>query len=137
MTTFKDSAGTEWTLKLSTGVIEDITEVTHVDLDGLVKNPSKFADIILTEPKKLVEILYVLCAEQLETTGLTPRDFGRRFDRATLDEATNALLREVVTFYPRTSAGKVLSEKLPELLAKMDRDIEKKTTEEIRKVLLS
>src|SRR5215204_5014710 len=129
MSKFKDSKNDEWDLILNVGMIEDIKEATSVDLDLLLTDPSKLADIFIATPKKLVEILFVICEEQIKERGLEPRDFGKRFDRSTLDSAAEAMIGAVVSFYPRSSVGKVIGEKLPELLRKLDSQIEMKAKE--------
>jgi hypothetical protein len=124
---FLDKEGTEWVLELDVGLIEDIKEQTLIDFDLLLTQPDRLASVFLSEPKKLVEILWVMCEKQATDKKLDPRAFGRRFDRPTLDRAANAIIVAVVNFYPRSSAGRVIAEKLPGLIAKMDRELSEKT----------
>lgn len=126
---FKDSKGREWKLELSVGAIEDMREQCGVDLDKCISNPEQLAELILKEPKKLAEMLWILCEDQAKAAGVEPRDFGRALNRAAIDGATDALIGAVVLFFPRASAGRAISEALPEILAKMDRQISVKTRE--------
>lgn len=134
---FKDSSGRDWKLKLNYGLILDVKDQTDLDLDALLSNPKVFAEIILANPKKLIELLWVICEEQAKAYDVTPRDFGRMFDRETLDTSTNALIESIVDFYQRSSAGKVIRNKLPEILRKMDDELEKAGKIQVEKLLLN
>lgn len=133
--TFLDNREEVWKLQLNVGLIEDIKDQAEVDLDEVVKDSNKLADIITKEPKKLVAILYVMCEDQITQRGMTPKDFGHRFDRLTLDNASNALIESIVLFYPRGSAGRILAEKMPQILAKMDQIMQKKAEQNIKVAL--
>lgn len=135
MLTFKDRENREWEVKLDVGMIEDIKDETGVDLDDLMKEKSKMSEMIFAETRKLVEIMYVICKEQINKIPLTPREFAKGFDRQTLDSASDAFLNALILFYPRTSAGKVLAEEFPQMILKMDAEITRKTKESVKKVL--
>lgn len=135
MAKFKDSKGTEWEFNLDVGLIEDIQEKTSVNLDDIMKNPEELAKTIFLEPRKMVEVLYVCCEKQIEERKLTPRDFGRLFNRDTIDNASNAFIEALMLFYPRSSAGRVIGENMPHIIGKLDRDLEKKMRENLAKVL--
>lgn len=147
MATFTDKKGTDWKLELSVGLVEDIKEKTETDLGLLLRSPDKFAEFLQEMPHKFVEMLYIMCEDQIKQTVIrqkdgtdtvmTPRDFGRLFGRETLDLATNAMLEAIVSFYPRASAGKALKKKLPQILAKMDQAIEENTEKALDKELLN
>lgn len=139
MPKFTDSKQDEWVLNLDVGMIEDIKEATSVDLDLLLTDPTKLADVFLSTPKKLVEILYVMCEEQVKEKGMMievegkqvpdARAFGKRFDRPTLDKAADAVIAAVVDFYPRSSAGRVIGAELPGMLKKLDEQVSSKARE--------
>lgn len=134
MPEFKDTAGRIWQVKLNIGMIEDIQEETDIDLDQVMQEKSKISELIFATPRKLVEILYVICQEQIKQIPLTAREFGRAFDREVLDKAADAFLQSLLLFYPRTSAGKVLAEEFPQLILKMDRQIESETRRKMKEV---
>lgn len=120
---FKDRRGTEWVVILNHGMIEDINEHTSTQIDQLLKKPEEFVRLLFLDPKRIVEMLYFICEEQIKERKLEPRDFGRLLDRDAIDNAVNAFLAALVIFYQRASAGKALAERLPAILSKMDRDI--------------
>lgn len=121
---FKDSKGDVWKLILTVGTIEDIKAEAGIDLDEMVNSPEKFASSLYEKPRKLVEMLWVMCEEQAAERQIDPKSFGKRFDRETIDKACDAFLTAIVTFYQRTSAGAVLRGNLPRMLREMDRKLE-------------
>lgn len=120
---FRDKSGRDWLLDLDYGHVIELKKL-GIDFDILLENPDKFVDILMSSPQKLVQILAVICDEQREAFGLAPEDFGRGFNRETLDAASSALLAAIVFFFPRTSAGKVLIGKIPEMMRKLDEKME-------------
>lgn len=135
MPKFTDSMGRDWIVKLNVGLVEQVQEDTDVNLDSLLETPEKFASILAQTPKKLVQILWVLCEDQAAEYGVDPKQFGFLFDRDLLDKASQAFLEAVLLFYPRSVAGRTVAGKLPQLLAKMDQAIEKDVNSRLDKVL--
>lgn len=125
----------EWNLSLNVGLIEDIKEKSGVDLDLLIQKPEEFSQLLMMQPKKLVELLWCICEEQAKKENIDPRSFGRMFDRTTLDSAGNALIESILDFYPRSSAGRAIRNNLPRILKDMDDQIEMKVNQELGKVL--
>lgn len=133
--TFKDSEGDEWTILLSVGLVEDVKEFAGVDLPLMMKDPKAFSTLMMEDPKRLVMAMYIMLEKQVKDRGLSERQFGKRFDRATLDRCTDAFIDAIIAFYPRGSAGRGLREKLPELLAKMDRTLAEAAGKHVTRML--
>lgn len=128
---FTDKHGNKWSIELTVGVVEDVNKVTGFDFDAAIAKPEKLAELVLQSPRKLAEILWVLCEEQANARDITPEQFGRSLTRNAIDSAADALIAAIVLFYPRASAGRALAENLPAILAKMDRE----TSAAVRKAL--
>jgi hypothetical protein len=124
-----------WDLSLNVGLIEDIKEKSGVDLDLLIQKPEEFSQLLMVQPKKLVELLWCICEEQAKKHEIDPRTFGRMFNREVLDSAGNALIESILDFYPRSSAGRAIRNNLPRILKQMDDEIETKVNRELNKVL--
>ena len=137
MPKFTDKNGGFWNLELDFGMVLDIKDQTGIDLDSMMKKPESLAEIVLTEPSKLVSILYVMCEAQCKDKNIDPRQFGRLFNRDAIDAAGNAFIESLFLFYPRSSAGRAIKEHLPRILEKMDDQIEKKMKEKVNEVLRS
>lgn len=134
---FEDNKKQEWKMELTVGTVMDLKEEVDIDLDDVIKNPNRIASILAESPQKLVSMFYVVCKDQIEKLKLSPRDFAARFNRETIDKATEAFIAAILLFYPRTSAGNVLTEKLPAMLVKMDKLLVSKATEAVEKALSS
>lgn len=138
MAKFKDSLNREWDITLNLGMIEDINDQTEVDFDVLISSPESLAKTLFENPRKLGQVLWVIVEEQAKTIGsvpLTPRAFANSLTRDCLDKAIEALMEAILVFYQRSAVGKVLREKLPAVLAKMDQKLTKMTTENLDKAL--
>jgi len=133
--TFRDKNQREWNITLNVGMLEDIKDTAEIDLDSLMKKPESMGEFVFGEPRKLMQVLYICCEDQIKSVPLTPKEFAKLFDRDTLDLAVDAFLKALVLFYPRTSAGKVMADNLPAILAKMDREIQAKAESTIRTAL--
>ena len=127
--TFTDKIGESWELELNVGLIEDVKEITGVDFDKVLNEPENIATLLFAQPKKLVEVLWVMCKEQADKRNIEPKAFGYRFDRESIDLAANALIGSIISFYPRGLAGRILADQLPEIIEKMDRKIVEKMKE--------
>ena len=128
--TFKDKQGRTWTLELDYGHVLELKKL-GIDLSNVLEKPENIAEILLSSPHKIVEMLAVICDEQREEYKILPEDFGRSFTRQVLDDASNALIAAILFFFQRTAAGRVLLEKFPEVIAKMD----KQTSDRVRSTL--
>lgn len=104
MRQFKDTQGRDWDLVVNVGQIERVRDLVKVDLYGLFSDEAKrlFADPVL-----LVNTLYVMCSAQADQRKMSDEDFGRAFDGDVLEAAANALLEEVLHFFP-SSRRKIL-----------------------------
>lgn len=135
MPSFTDKNKADWIVELDIGKIEDIQDTNGVDLDMMMVSPERFTELLFASPRKLVSMLYVVCADQIKERKLSPRDFANLMNRETLDSAVNALLEAIIRFYPRSAAGRTMGNRIPQVLAKMDAEIERRTNEHLDKVL--
>lgn len=97
MKQFKDTAGRDWQVVVNVGQIERVRDLAKVDLYSLFGDEAKrlFADPVL-----LVNTLYVMCREQADARKMSDVDFGQAFDGDVLEAGANALLEEVLSFFP-------------------------------------
>lgn len=129
MPKFADPAGTEWTITLTVGMLEKLAADADFDLDAWVDKPESLGAAFALSPRALGKVLWVLCEGQARARGLDGTAFGLLLDRPTLDAAAEAFFEAALLFYPRSSAGKAIKGRLPELLSKMDAEIERKANE--------
>lgn len=122
MTKYTDSQNLDWTLKLNVGVLETLQE-HGIDIESLFSDPNKLADLFLSKPKKICEMLYVILEKQIKNRNMTPQEFAENLDRDSIDKATDALMEEIVLFFQRGATAPIIKEKIPSLLKEMDQKI--------------
>lgn len=91
MRSFTDSQGDQWHVSVTTGTLLAIAD--ELDLNLLDK-----PDDIPTELRKMVELLFVCCQEQIDSRGLNPKQFAERLDGETLTKAIDCFMRELASF---------------------------------------
>jgi hypothetical protein len=120
MRTFKDNAGRTWSLTLNVWTVKKVRDLLGVDLLDLGgesatgpsdKKPGLLFRLI-ADPVLLVDVLYVVCRDQADETGITDEQFGRAMGGDAIDAATKAFLEELADFTPsprdRARARKVI-----------------------------
>ncbi len=103
---FKDNRGRQWEVELNVRQMKrlrdrlgvDLVNVIGTDAGGGVKVDT--LDRIASDPCLLVDILWVLCEQSANSTGVTDDEFGSSLAGDSIEEATRALLDELVDFFP-------------------------------------
>lgn len=108
---FKDAAGREWQIRMSIGQARKLKDDIGIDvLDG-GDSLSKLA----TDPYTTANCLYILCESQANESGVSDEQFGESLAGDVIDSATEALLAELVDFFPKRQR-----EALRTMLAKLN-----------------
>jgi hypothetical protein len=116
---FKDFIAQEWMLRLTVGDVADVARETGVNL-ALAGKDADWVELLFGQPERLVSVLWCLCETQAKGLGLSPEDFARRFDGATLEAAGNALAEAISGFFPRSRIATAIREGLPKVMAAAD-----------------
>ena len=118
MKSFTDNMGRTWTLVVNVAAIKRVRALCGVDLNAIVEvdrdnNPTaELLERLSTDPVLLVDVLYAVCKPECEQKGVTDEDFGAAMAGDAIEQATGALLDEVVDFFPeakRTALRKILA----------------------------
>jgi len=118
MKSFSDNLGRTWTLVVNVAAIKRVRALCCVDLNSIVEldkdnNPTaELLEKLSTDPVLLVDVLYAVCKPECDQKGITDEDFGAAMAGDAIEQATAALLDEVVDFFPtakRTALQKILS----------------------------
>lgn len=100
-TTFRDSTGDEWNLRISIGRAMALREQLGIDIQDLVTG-SMIDDLLAIDNGwKLIEILAFLLTDQIEQKGISDHDFLDRLDGEVLDAALIAFLWAVSESLPK------------------------------------
>ncbi len=119
MATFKDTMGREWKLRLNVGLLGEVKREAAIDL-GLVAQDLSWVEMLFGKFEKLIQVLWVLCADQAAAIPITPEEFPYGFDGEVLELAGSALTEAIADFYPRSKIARALKEKLPAIMAETD-----------------
>jgi len=96
MHTFKDKNGTEWNVAVNVTTVKRVRESLSIDL---LDREAVWKDIA-RDPVALVNTLFVLCETEAKSRGITDEDFGAAMGGDAIENATDALLEEIVDFSP-------------------------------------
>lgn len=106
MKTFTDSQGRTWNVTVNVGAIKRVRDVLGVDLLDVANGDllSRLAD----DPCLLVDVLFVLSKPEADAKSVSDEDFGRGMIGGVLDEASAALMKELLDFFPSAQRAKAL-----------------------------
>ena len=94
---FTDNDGHEWGISLNSWTAREVKEKTGVDLLDMESLTTKLADTYT-----LVNVLWVLVSKEAGERGTTDEDFGRSLAGDQVEDATNAMLEEIIDFFPQS-----------------------------------
>jgi len=98
MKSFKDSQGRSWDLGVNfTSVkrVRDLVEIDLLDLEG-----GKVFEQLIDDPMILCNVIYALVKPAIDKAGITDEEFGESMAGDAIEHATNALIEELVDFFP-------------------------------------
>jgi len=110
MKAFTDSQGRTWPVVINVSAIKRVRDILGVDLLDVANGDllARLAD----DPCVLVDVLYVLCKPDADAKGVTDEDFGRGMVGGVLDEASSALMKELLDFFPSAQRARALAKML-------------------------
>lgn len=117
MKSFTDNLGRAWTLVVNVATIKRVRALCGVDLNSIIevedgKPTTKLLERLSTDPVLLVDVLYAVCKPECDSKNVTDEDFGAAMAGDAIENATAALLDEVIDFFPaakRLAFRKILS----------------------------
>ena len=118
MKSFTDNLGRTWTLVVNVAAIKRVRALCGVDLNAIVEidkdqNPTaELLERLSTDPVLLVDVLFAVCKPECDQKGVTDEDFGAAMAGDAIEQATSALLDEIVDFFPtakRMAMQKILA----------------------------
>ena len=107
MPTFTDAGGRSWTVDVVVSAVKRVRAILGVDLLDVANGDllSRLAD----DPVLLVDVLYVLLKPEADGRGVTDEDFGRALAGDVLDEASAALMKGLLDFFPSALRARALA----------------------------
>ena len=106
MRAFHDNAGRNWTVTLNVATLKRIRALTAIDLINIIsldehRKPNvELLERLSEDPILLVDVLYAACKPEADAQNVTDEQFGAAMAGDAIEHATNALLEELVSFFP-------------------------------------
>lgn len=97
---FCDSIGRQWEPEINVVTIGRVRDRLKINLLELVVPNSTLPDR-LNDPCLMVDILYLLCLEQVEKLALSDSDFGKAMTPDGIEDGWHAVIEGIVNFSPR------------------------------------
>lgn len=101
MKTFHDSAGRTWTVAANVDALKRVRSLCEVDLLDAVQDGGTLLEKLTHDPVLLCDVIFAVCKEEADAKSISDVDFGKAMAGDPIEEATAALLEELVDFFPR------------------------------------
>lgn len=100
MQSFTDTEGKAWTIEINVATLKRVKGITGVDLMGVLDGD--LIDRFIRDPVLLCDVIYAACKIEADENGVSDEEFGRAMAGDAIENATAALLEEIVSFYPNS-----------------------------------
>lgn len=98
MKTFTDNAGRTWTIAINVDVLKRVRGLVDVNLLDIIDG--KLIERLYRDPVLLCDVVYAVCKPEADARSVSDEDFGRAMAGDAIEQATKALLEELVLFSP-------------------------------------
>jgi len=95
---FKDNEQREWSLAINVSTIKRVRDLVGVDLLEIADGT--LLQRLMSDPVLLCDVIYAVCKPDADEQEVADEDFGRAMAGDALDQATKALLEDLVDFFP-------------------------------------
>ncbi|QDU76883.1 hypothetical protein Pan97_39400 [Bremerella volcania] len=112
MKTFNDNAGRTWTVAINVECIKRVKTLLSVNLLDAIEG--KLIEQLVSDPILLCDVIFAICKPEADTKEISDEEFGRAMAGDAIDNATTALLEELVDFFP-SGKRQVLAKALAKL----------------------
>jgi len=99
MKTFTDNTGRTWTLVINVDAIKRVRSVASVNLMEAVEG--NLIERLVADPVLLCDVIYAVAKPEADANQVSDEEFGRSMAGDAIENATTALLEELVDFFPR------------------------------------
>ena len=105
MRSFKDAKGRVWSVAITVGTMKRVRALCGVDLYKIIEigDDGKAPELLTKlaeDPILLVDVLYAVCKPEADAINVSDEAFGEGMVGDVIENATNALLDDLVDFFP-------------------------------------
>ena len=130
MKIWHDTAGRSWATSINVGTIKRVKELTGRNLLDLAGG--ELAAEVMGDPCLLCDILYAIHQPEAGKLGITDTQFGEALAGDSIEEATDALMNELIDFFPNRQRRELLIQAMKQAKSEEARAIEKAKGELVR-----
>ena len=123
MKIWHDTTGRSWTTNISVGTIKRVKEITGRNLMDLAGG--ELAAEVMGDPCLLCDILYAIHKPEAARLGVTDAQFGEALAGDSIEEATDALMAELIDFFPNRQRRELLANAMKQAKEQEAQAIEK------------
>ena len=98
MKTFTDTTGRVWTITINVNAIKRVRGLIDVNLLEVIEGT--LLEKLIRDPILLCDVVYAVCKPEADALNVTDEQFGQAMAGDAIDQATKALLEELVGFSP-------------------------------------
>jgi len=95
---FADNAGRTWALQVNVDTIKRVQGLLGVNLLDVVDGD--LIERLVADPVLVCDVVYVVCKPEADKQGVSDEEFGRAMAGDAIHNAADALLAEIVDFFP-------------------------------------
>jgi hypothetical protein len=98
MKTFVDNAGRTWTVAINVNAIKRVRALLDINLLEVIEG--QLIDKLIRDPVLLCDVVYAVCKPEADAHAIGDEEFGRSMAGDAIEQATKALLEDLVLFSP-------------------------------------
>lgn len=102
MQIIKDTAGREWSIALTIGTVKRLKAAGVFDMESIATHPQPMEALrpTIESPSAVASCWLVATTKERESRNVDEESFLDSFDGATVELARDALIREIIDFFP-------------------------------------
>ena len=98
MKSFADNAGRTWEVQVNVDTIKRVQGLLDVNILDVVDGD--LIERLVADPVLVCDVVYVVCKPEADKQGVSDEEFGRAMAGDAIHNAADALLAEIVDFFP-------------------------------------
>ncbi|MBR4674203.1 MAG: hypothetical protein IKP00_07045 [Victivallales bacterium] len=127
MKIWHDTTGRTWATSINVGTIKRVKRLTGKNILDLAGG--ELATEVMSDPCLLCDILYAIHQPEAEKQGISDIQFGESLAGDSIEEATDALMAELVDFFPNSQRRELLASAMKQAKEQEAKAIEKARNE--------
>jgi len=96
MHSFTDTTNRTWTISITVDAVKRVRDLLEEDLLDV----QQILERLMVDPVLLCDVIYVVCKPQADAEGVSDEDFARAMAGDTIARAKQALVEDLVDFFP-------------------------------------